>query len=134
MAYLNSQKTPPSPPRAQTPGAPMVAPPSAPQRMQPPAPAPAPEPEEHGSSTMAVDASAFGMGGPGAPGMPPSSTPPFAPQRPPQAPSPQSPPQQPYPMNEPTSGVASTMAVDISAFGLGGPGQPGAGAARGETG
>jgi zinc-ribbon domain len=94
------------------------------------APAAPPEPsvQEVGASTMAVDASAFGLGAPSLqnnpPGPPRNAPPPNAWGAPPQGPPPQ---QQAMPPQQPeisTGGIASTVAVDISQFGLGGAGAP----------
>ena len=72
------------------------------------------------SSTVAMDASAFGLGGPGGFGQPQASMQ--------QGPGPGGPNMfAGLPQNEP-GGIASTLAVDASAFGLGGmagPGGPG---------
>ena len=90
-----------------------------------PGPAPRPMPSapptgpETGASTVAVDASAFGLGG--AP-QPPMGAPPPQPSPWGQPPAPQAPPAQP---EISTGGVASTVAVDISQFGLGGAPGPG---------
>jgi hypothetical protein len=96
-------------------------------------PPPAPPQQEFGASTVAVDGSAFGLGAPASPNHPPGP-PRNAPQGPPPnawgAP-PQGPPQQQQqpmpPQQQPeisTGGIASTVAVDISQFGLGGAGAP----------
>ncbi len=131
-SQFDAQRPPPGPtPAAGGPG--LGAPPRAPAPPTPPAPprAPTPTGAMTGASTMAVDASAFGLPGagpPAAPQRPQTPAPQPAAQRP-QTPAPQPAAQRPAPQapvhtpdDDAVSGVASTLAVDASAFGLGGPG------------